>query len=186
ARVGDSEDYYVAPETTGGLPINPDGRPFGPGDFRDDAGRLRRQGARFQVYSYDERNPSDPGTPVAPGRDGVARVEWTVHLANKKPSWYAFHVNEGEYGYSPDHALRNADVADPYERRRRLITDPGPRTLTGPGASVDFSRTDNPDGYPMTFPPDGLKPAEIDTLGGLRTDDAGRLVVVGGHGCSGS
>ena len=39
ARVGDSDDYYFAPEHSGGLPINPDGRPFTPEDFRDADGR---------------------------------------------------------------------------------------------------------------------------------------------------
>ena len=139
ARVGDSEDFYIAPEAGYMLPVNPDGRPFGPGDFRDASGRVRRQGARFAIYRYDDGDPNDAGTPVRPGADGVARIEWTVHLANKKAAWYEFLVGAGEYGYSPEHRLRNADVTDPTERRR-LFIDPGPRTLTGPGQAVAFSR----------------------------------------------
>ena len=181
ARVGDSDDYYIAPETAGGLPINPDGRPFRPADFRDGGGRVRRQGARFEVHRYD----GGGGVPVRPGRDGVARIEWTVHLANKKPIWYRFFVGAGEQGYSPEHPLRNPHVNDP-DQRRGLIIDPGPRTVAGAGAAAEFSRRDNPDGYPMTFPPPGLDPADVDTLGGLRTDDQGRLIVLGGHGRSGS
>jgi hypothetical protein len=185
ARVGDSDEYYIAPEREGALPSLPDGRTFTPEDFRDRRKRIRRQGARFEVYRYDSGDPSDPGKPVRAGEDGVARVEWRVHLANKKPTWYRYDVTLGEGGYAPDHALRNAEVTDP-RRRTKFIIDPGPRTLTGPGQSVEMSRSDNPDGYPMTFPPRGLRPWKIDTLGGLRTDEEGRLIVLGGHGHSGT
>ena len=183
ARVGDSEEYYLAPETAGGLPQLPDGRPFAASDFRDAHHRLRRQGARFTIYRY--QGADDAGVEVRAGEGGVARIEWQVHLANKKAVWYEFQVLLGEYGYTPGHPLRNAQVADPAQRRK-LIIDPGPRRLTGPGQSVDFSQTDNPDGYPMTWPPHTLEPFTIETLGGLRTDGQGRLVVLGGHGRSGS
>jgi hypothetical protein len=184
ARVGNSEEYYLAPETAGGLPILPGGGVFTPPDFRDADRRMRRQGARFEVFRYDEHRPSR-GSAVRPGRDGVARIEWTVHLANKKPIWYQFLANAGEAGYAPDHPLRNAAVRDPAERVR-LIIDPGPRTLTDRGQRAEFSRFDNPHGYPMTFPPEELRPRRIDSLGGIRTDDEGRLVVLGGYGASGS
>ena len=185
ARVGDSEEYYIAPEKAAGLPILPDGKAFTPADFRDARKRVRRQGARFTVYRYDGDDSGEAGVPVRAGEDGVARIEWTVHLANKKASWYEFNVNLGEYGYGPDHPLRNANVVD--ERvRTKLIIDPGPRTLTRPNQSTEFSRSDNPDKYRMTWPPRDLKPWTIDSLGGLRTDDRGDLIVLGGHGHSGT
>jgi hypothetical protein len=183
ARVGDSDEYYIAPETPGGLPILPDGRPFTSADFRDRKRRLRRQGARFTVFRYD--TPEGPGVEVRPGEGGVKAIEWTVHLANKKPIWYTFLVNAGETGYTPDHALRNARVIDPDERRKLMI-DPGWRRLGEPNGSVEFSRKDNPHKYPMTFPPKGLEPCPINTLGGLRTDGQSRLIVLGGHGRAGS
>jgi hypothetical protein len=185
ARVGDAEGYYIAPEVAGTLPLNPDGRPFGREDFRDADGRVRRQAARFEVFRYDPARPDDPGTPVRPGQDGVARIEWTAHLANKKAAWFAFIVNAGSAGYAPDHPLRNPRVTDPAERVKLMI-DPGPRTLTGPGQAVEFSRADNPDGYPINFPPPDLHPAAIDSLGGLRTDAESRLLVLGGFGHSGT
>src|SRR6185369_11187801 len=40
--------------------------------------------------------------------------------------------------------------------------------------------------YATTFPPAGLAPHSIDTLGEMMMDDAGRLLVLGGHGRSGS
>ncbi|HKV38748.1 MAG TPA: LodA/GoxA family CTQ-dependent oxidase [Blastocatellia bacterium] len=186
ARVGNSPDYYIAPETPGGLPILPDGKPFTPADFRDDQRQLRRQGARFRVFKYDAAEASGAsGIEILPGAGGVKRIEWRVHLANKKSIWYQFVVLSGEYGYSPDHALRNSGVTDSNDRVK-LVTDPGWRELKEPNSSVEFSRTDNPDNYPMTFPPADLKPFGIDSLGGLRTDSEGRLIVLGGFGSSGS
>ncbi|GAA3818494.1 LodA/GoxA family CTQ-dependent oxidase [Sphaerisporangium flaviroseum] len=182
-RVGDSPEFYLAPERPGTLPVLPDGGVFTPADFRDAEGRLRRQGERFEVYSY--RDDTDPGRPVRPGENGVERIEWTVHLANKKAIWYEFVVNAGESGYAPDHPLRNADVTDP-ALRQKMIIDPGPRTLKDAGESVAFSRTDNPGRYPMTFPPPDLRPSSIDSLGEMRTDREGRLIVLGGFGASGS
>ncbi len=183
ARVGDSDEYYLAPETPGGLPLLPDGRPFTPAGFRDGQRRLRRQGARFTVYRYDE--PGGPGVEVRPGKGGVARIEWTAHLANKKATWYEFKVLSGEFGYTSDHRLRNAGVTGKPEREK-LIIDPGPRTLNGPNQSAEFDRKSAPRGYHPTFPPKDLEPCPIHTLGGLRTDAKGRLIVLGGHGRSGS
>lgn len=183
ARVGDSDDFYIGPETPGGLPILPDGQPFEPCDFRDKERRLKRQAARFRVFRYDEKHPR--GVEVEVGKNHVRRLEWTVHLANKKAIWYQFFVNSGEQGYSPDHLLRNARVTDSAKRRERII-DPGPRTLTGPGQSAEFSRTSPAHGYPTTWPPLDLEPFSIDTLGGVCTDAQGRLLVLGGHGRSGS
>jgi hypothetical protein len=182
ARLGDSPEYYIAPEQAAALPINPGGNDFRPEDFRDRQHRLRRQGARFEILRYGADGSVEP---VRPGADGVAQIRWTVHLANKKASWYEFIVNAGSNGYAPNHPLRNRHLCDPADRVA-LIIDPGPRTLDGPNQSVEFSRTDNPDRYPTTFPPPDLAPGQIDSLGGLRTDDESRLIVLGGFGCSGA
>jgi len=48
ARVGDSDEYFLGPEVVG-QPSEP------PGSYKDGAGRLRRQAARFRVYGYDAR-----------------------------------------------------------------------------------------------------------------------------------
>jgi hypothetical protein len=181
ARVGDSDHYYLAPEAAGALPVNPDGRPFAREDFRDADGHLRRQGARFEVFRYDG---DGDGVPVRPGTGGVARIEWTVHIANKKAAWYDFIVSAGSRGHAPDHPLRNPGVVGDTERQA-LIIDPGPRTLTGPDQAAEFSRDQNPDGYPMTFPQGAFEPAPLNSLGGLRTDSESRLIVLGGYGNSG-
>ena len=191
ARVGNAPDaFYIGPERPGGLPILPDEstRPFGFGDFRDSEGRLCRQAARFRIW---RRAPGAQPVEVTLETADVREIRWTVHLANKKSSWYRFQTSKGQHGYGPNHPLRNAELQSP-EDRRRLVIDPGPRSIGGRDAGaadapVEFSRTTIPTGYRGgSFPPATLKPQAIETLGALRTDGAGRLLVLGGFGHSGS
>ena len=185
ARVGNAPDaFYIGPEEACGLPIRFDGQPFTDRDFRDSAGRLQRQAARFRLW---RREPGKPPEEVTLDTSGVKEIRWTAHLANKKASWYCFQTTKGEHGYAASHPLRNADVTGEGDRRR-LIIDPGPRSIAGRNAAaVDFSRSTIPVGYTGgNFPPSTTKPQSIDTLGSLRTDGAGRLLLLGGFGCSGS
>ena len=179
ARVGNAPDaFYIGPETYRGLPILPDGAPFTERDFRDDQGRMRRQAARFRIVN--------DGQEVTLASAGVASITWTAHLANKKASWYTFVTNEGEDGYAPNHPLRNAGVTD----RNSLMIDAGPRSIAGASQSgVQFDAMSAPPGYRgVNFPPGPLNPTResIVTLGELRTDAEGRLLVLGGFGISGS
>lgn len=185
ARVGNSEkEYYIGPETAGGLPILPDGGKFTENDFRDQNGKMKRQAARYRVYRFDENgeNPDE----ITLDSKGVKSIEWTVHLANKKSIWYDFQTYEGENGYASNHPLRNPDVTG--TERTDMIIDPGPRTIHGENADpVEFSReSTEKSSYKGTFPQKNLKPFDIDTLGELRTDEKGRLLVLGGYGNSGS
>ncbi|KVG87083.1 hypothetical protein WJ36_32840 [Burkholderia ubonensis] len=113
ARVGNSEEYYIAPETsaglptsgqsvTGGLPIKPDteSTTITSKDLRDAQGRLKRQAARFRIVLYEENNSqfekyplrtvtgTGAGTEIKIGSPfngrTVTDIVWTVHLANKK------------------------------------------------------------------------------------------------------
>src|SRR5215470_2452271 len=65
ARVGNSTtSFYLAPEQGGQLPIdcdqdgnailNSEGQEQPIQNFKDDQQRIRRQGARFRVYAYDD------------------------------------------------------------------------------------------------------------------------------------
>ncbi len=185
ARVGNAPDaFYIGPEEACGLPIRLDAQPFTDKDFRDSQGRLQRQAARFRVF---RREPGKTTEEVTLDTAGVREIRWTAHLANKKASWYCFQTIRGEHGYASNHPLRNAGVTAEADRRK-LIIDPGPRSIAGRNApGVDFSRDTIPAGYTGgNFPPAGIKPQTIDTLGSLRTDEAGRLLLLGGFGCSGS
>lgn len=200
ARLGNSEtEFYIAPEMPANLPMecDADGNPIllpdhsGPvlvKSFKDEQGRIKRQAARFQVFVYDDENPEGRplkiGDPVEGGGNHgtLIDIQWRVYLANKKASWYEFKQLSGEHGYDAAHPRRNAAIAD----RDRLIIDPGPRSVnmsTQRKASFDRSG----DGvYATTFPPENLQPNSIDTLGDIMVDDSGRLLVLGGHGHSGS
>jgi hypothetical protein len=107
ARVGNSSDYYLAPDSsaglnqpgtaiTGGLPIQPgtESTPVSDADLRDAAGALKRQAQRFRLYLYADAQAAKQYpytgtvTEVVIGStvDGrtVSDIVWTVHLANKK------------------------------------------------------------------------------------------------------
>ena len=94
-----------------------------------------------------------------------------MHLANKKGSWYKF-VSRYEWAAEENHPLRNAsrDASDDPDTRTALIIDPGPVTISGVNQSQKL-----PDAHFLDTPV---------ALGELRTDDHGRLVVLGGAGCS--
>ncbi|HTU45743.1 MAG TPA: LodA/GoxA family CTQ-dependent oxidase [Bryobacteraceae bacterium] len=118
ARVGNSEEYNIAPETMAGLPVPGDpkvvgGLPIRPGtesdhvtskDLRDDNGGLKRQGARFRIFHYpggqEEAYPSGKGSEVQIGTnvDGkiVKDIIWTVHLANKKANTFVLVETEDQ------------------------------------------------------------------------------------------
>lgn len=204
ARVGNSDpnQFYLAPEKEGNLPIEcdqwgnviPD--PNSPDDvkhissFKDSQGKVLRQGARFRIYIYDDKNPEGRELKIGDTIQGIGSsgalidIKWTVWLANKKAAWYQFLQLEGEHGYAPDHPLRNPDITDPNERQK-LIIDPGPQTITGKNQKAEFARGKNP-GYAQSFPPPYLVPFSIDTLGEIRTNDKQELIVLGGYGHSGS
>ncbi len=128
------------------------------GGFKDAQGRIKRQAARFRIFGYDK----DVGQLVQEITHKEAAVTWTVHLANRKAAWKQF---EGLDASTP---LRNAAVKD----RASLVIDPGPRTNVGPGQAASFDTG--------TFM--GVRVP----LGDMRTDEDGRLLVLGGFGHSAS
>ena len=216
ARLGNSAEYYLAPESPGALPLDPTtGKPIysGPGApgqniFHDASGALKKQAARFKVYAYDGANPADPGARVQVGvtkigGKTVTGIEWTVYLANKKASWFQFRELmgsglEGDAGYLRNNAANpggvNGNLAynplrsnvhyglsdDPTTiddpRRKRLILDPGSRTVSGRNANAQEFKV----------AAQGLQPFEVTTLGRILTDQDSNLIVIGGNGSSGT
>jgi L-lysine 6-oxidase len=192
ARIGNSPSFYLAPISVGGLPIECDeqgtmkrtrhGAPAFVQHFKKDR-QIRRQGARFSIFSYDgDESPNE----ITSESDDVKRITWTVHLANKKACWFYWHERDGDLLLGKANSYvqlgippRNSNVkgAD----RRSLIIDPGPRRLTGAGQRTDFSKDTAPRDYPATFPNPAVA-GTVTTLGDVRTDAGGRLVVIGGRG----
>ena len=93
ARVGDSPEYYLAPETAGGLPTIYSSASTNLDAFRDKDGKLLKQGVRFKVFRYDDEHPD--GVEVKRGQDGVKYIRWFVYPANKKASWFQFQQQTG-------------------------------------------------------------------------------------------
>lgn len=163
ARLGNSQnDFFIGPEV-------PDPSPEPPGFYRDSTGALKRQAARFRIYGLNAE-----GRAVRELTAKDAKIEWTVHLANKKSAWYQFQLalDIPEANSAPPSLLRNAAVAD----RSQLVIDPGARSITGANQSG---------GKKHTFDT-GRFMGKTVYLGELRTDEAGRLIVLGGRGVSAS
>lgn len=162
ARVGSSPDgWFIGPEV-------PDPAPLPRGAYRDAAGRLKRQAARFRIYGVNIRGDVIREL-TGPGSE--AEITWTVRLANTKAAWYGFQLalDIPEAAAAPPTTLRNPTVAD----RRQLAITPGARSVTGRDAA------------PLAFD-DGCFMGKQVYLGEIRTDEAGRLIVLGGHGKSAS
>lgn len=168
ARVGNSpSEFYVGPENPG-VSITP------PGGFKDSgeiaagvAPRVRRQAARFRIFAYDA-----DGKVLGEITDRQAAITWAVHLVNSKAEADRFAGKAGEElpigQRRPRNEWRNKDIED----RASLIIDPGSRTVSGPNQVAHFAGG--------TFR--GLSVP----LGDLRTDEAGRLLILGGFGKSAS
>jgi L-lysine 6-oxidase len=200
ARVGNSPgQFYLAPDEIGASPdeCEPDGTPIVKDglaapvqQFKDANGRVRRQAARFRVLAFTENGLDDPGYQVQVGKE-VTKLEWTVHVANKKAAWYNFSELAGDLmlGVENSYAaqkvpLRNAETTA--GERQKLIVDPGPHTLSRPGDRAEFSKTTIPKNYPFgSFPGPVQQGFEINTLGEAMIDQSGALVVLGGIGAAG-
>jgi hypothetical protein len=156
ARVGNCDQYFIGPETTGPF-ATPDG------GYKS-AGRLKRQAARFRLYGYDK---SGQAVREFTGSDAGAEIEWTVTLANKKAAWYNFDrpldIPESADVRSP---RRNAHIRG--SARSYLEIRPEPKSITAKSSR------------PVVFD-DGKFMGEPVYLGELRIED-GRLLVLGGRG----
>jgi hypothetical protein len=203
ARLGDSPgEFCISPEKPAALPIECDSQgnpllsPDGESEatvskFKDAEGRIKRQAARFQIYVYDDEHPDGRPLRIGDAIEGggnagtLVDIQWRVYVANKKSVWYTFDGLKGEHGYGGKHPLRNAEITDD-NARQQLIIDPGARMVNGTTQRrAKFDRNGN-GVYAARFPPEDLKPNGIDTLGEILTDDLGRLLVLGGHGNSGT
>jgi hypothetical protein len=189
ARVGNApgDAFFVGPEHPE-VPANWRDGSFQ--SFRDAQGRIKRQAVRFRVFEYQQDAQgalSDPHE-VEVGGD-ILKIEWRVHVANKKAAFFAFYgqhgaddlyvtrsqtaANQPIEGTDPIRTnLRNADVAA-NDRAQQLVLDPGEQMIS----------TDNPQAVVLTHQNPNV--AFIKDLGEVRLDGA-RLVFLGGHGDSGS
>jgi hypothetical protein len=129
---------------------------------------LKRQAARFRIFNCT-RKPDGTLLSSTEIDYGQVIVEWTVHLANRKAAAYRFADRN-----KPKKARRNErDLDNEKIALSRLVINPGPRTLIGTNGSAD----------PVTGEFMGITNIE---LAQLKTDDKGRLLVIGPRGVSDS
>lgn len=168
ARVGNSpKEWFFGPELPGPHPPDAD-------RFRDAAGRIKRQVARFRVYGLDK-----DGRVVAEVTSDQAKITWTCKVANTKAAWYDFDLAldiPDARGAAPvASARRNAKVAD----RASLKITPSAVTVSGRNVNADGADAS------CRFA-DGKFQGTPVYLGELRTDGQGRLLFFGGRGLSAS
>src|SRR5262249_31441065 len=152
--------------------------------FKTNDGRIKPQAARFRIFEYvrDDNNNKDVKVREINLRtDPTAKVTWRVHLANRKANFCQFNGQQGAldtkggkpFFYTSYSAggVRNSDIKGLQERRNRLELDAQERTIkAGDPTKVVQLAVNHP----------GLQ--KIETLGELRTDSDGNLLVIGGMG----
>jgi hypothetical protein len=171
ARVGNSkEEFYIGPEAPEqAIPTDL--------KYKDAEGKVKRQAARFRVYGLNEQG--DVVREVTSSPD--IKIEWQVHLANRKSINYQFN-NAMDLGtLSKDCLLRNEDVIDLDERHNKLLIDSGIRKIEGCEEKNKMAyQFDSGKFYAGTAYQRDVY------LGELQTDEKGRLLVLGGRGESNS
>lgn len=179
ARLGnaDSDQFFIGPEIPGlhatgeqpGTQVPP---------FKDSYGKVKPQAARFRIWEYRLVNGKyTPAHEVTLDDSEIVDIRWTVHLANVKASFNQFDGEAGEF--KDPKPKRNAGIS-----REKLDIDPGPRTISGKSSGgIEFRKGSSGNTAIETWPDPPPSPL-IDWLGELRTDDKGRLIVIGGKGIS--
>ncbi|HZH17586.1 MAG TPA: CTQ-dependent glycine oxidase GoxA [Archangium sp.] len=168
SRVGNSADYFLAPEVPGISPV-PDGR------YKDGSQKIKKQVQRFRIYAFNKAGEVLREITVADGNT----IEWTVHVANTKAAWYGFNnpLDNGELAPGLPSQLRNQFITDDTQRATMLVINPGPKKISG--ISI------NAKGTTATYDMVGRFWGKLNVkLGHLRTDEAGRLLVFPGDGVS--
>ncbi len=158
-RVGNSEsEYFIGPLVTEPEPKTDDYA------YRDQTGALKRQAAQFRIYGFNAA-----GKAIKELTADDAEIVWHAHLANQKSSWYQFQMalDIPDAATAPPSLLRNIDVKD----RGSLIIDGGEQHVSGKNIE---------EGHAFR----GFFQGKEVYLGEMRTDEKGRLVMLGGHGLS--
>src|SRR5829696_485357 len=179
ARLGEASTFFIGPESPGVRPtVDASGGKVPP---YKDGGKIKPQAARFHIFEYVDKGSGDyvASREVSLAEKDVTRLAWTVHLANRKASFFKFKGLEGTERPSTE-GRRNTPLSklDPH----KLEIDPKARSISGKNAKpVEFSKgtSANPT---SEFWPDPAPSPEITTLGRLLTDSEGRLLVLGGSG----
>ena len=170
ARVGNSKDgFIIGPEAPGVAPEGP---------FRGKDDGIKPQGARFRVFEVDiDANENETVTREVTGARDV-QIEWTVHLANRKAAARQIFGKTATGTLTRNKAakFRNAGL----DRDKLVIESVASIKNTAGAAATTMTGS-------IVFAKGKKVLHRVDdiALATLRTDDAGRLIVVGGPGTVG-
>ena len=167
ARLGNSPEHFFGPEEPSQWDPPPDGT------YKDTLCRVKKQAARFRLFAFDGATFVKE---LLAGDPDVEKIEWTVHLVNRKAASRKFENFGSPSATDPGDVFpatgaanwRNSGVA----QRDKLVIDPGAKTLDGPNQAAGFNS--------------GTVMGINVPLGEMRTQADGALVVLGGWGNSGS
>jgi hypothetical protein len=161
ARLGNSlKGYFVGPEIPGVFD-------FPVGGYRDENNCLKRQAAQFRILGYDEHDRF-----IGEITETDATIEWTVHIKNTKAVGRAF----GGV-LLPDEPQRNAAWIKQGNSESELMLDPGEGRVSKIKPEKRLKCRE--------FMGERFTPTlELGHL--LYEKDTGRLIVLGGHGRSGT
>lgn len=160
SRIGNSTEYFFAPDIPG-VELTPEG------GYKDGDGRVKKQVARFRIYAFDAK-----GNVLGEiNADAKNSIEWRVDVANVKAAWYEFNNALDIPGGGVPSEYRNSSITG--DDRAQLAIIPSPVTITGTNTKGDEYSFD-----------DGEFFGKKVKLGHVETDVAGRLLFFGGDGDS--
>ena len=181
ARLGNSQQSFVGPEEPG-IPGNWDSGAQRFRAFRDEAGKILRQAARFRIFQFDDTGNAVKEITLA---DGV-KITWTVHVANRKASFFTFNGQSGAET-DPPYTRRAARNPNEVEKEDRGTGQPERKNLRNPGVAKRSDLEIDPGPVSISTPGtselrDSQTPAPIKLLGHIQMESEGRLLVLGGFG----
>jgi hypothetical protein len=179
-RVGnaDRDKFFIGPELPGRGPTGDPTVGTQVPNFKD-GGKIKPQAARFRIWEYVEKKGKyEASREINLDEKDCVKISWKVHLANSKASFFQFNRLAGEERVHAAGSRRNDAVVD----RKTLELDPLPRSISGRNQKpVKFNKGSSSNPTSELWPNPAPSPA-IEYLGELRTDPAGRLIVIGGMG----
>lgn len=171
-RLGNSPDkFFIGPESPDKPPqeIDAAGVETPLTAYKDANGRIKRQGVRFRVYEYEQDDAGNLNNPrEITAQD--AKIEWKVSLANTKAAAPVLDERPDENGLPVPF---NTPPRNPGVAVDKLMIRPEFDPISGANQHMTAKKSGK------FFDKDVF-------LGELRTDPAGRLIVLGGRGDSAS
>jgi hypothetical protein len=172
ARIGNHPtEFYIGPEMpNGSIKADQIGGFKAPDATDGNTLKIKRQGARFRVFAH-----FDDGQ-VKELNSDTAEITWSVRIANTKARSLGFYgVDEKENPPRNDFVKGDAD-------RKSLGLEPKEVSISGNNKSTPFEKVK----FQVKDVDGKILPSGDILLGECKTDEKGRLIVLGGFGNSGT